>query len=162
MVSDGSHPVGATMSVSSEPDLLRIWKKYCRLTAQTSVSVTDAIVGIDDKTLGIHFRGNEMRTAAWHPFPMTLRQCLGIIREQLDNADFDRILLVTEGQQYLRYFRRAFGSRLMATDTFRLWHRNSYHHYPRELHRYKLGLETLIDGHALAACGGLVCSSSNL
>jgi len=160
--SDGQHPHGMTQSISTDPDLLRVFNKFVTLNSSTDRIVNDSTSSIDERTLGVHFRGNEMRTATSHPLTMTLRQCKAIVNEQLETGNFSRILLVTEGQQYVNYFKRHFGDKLTVTDTYRLWKRNAYKVYPRGQHRYRLGLEAIVDAYSLAKCGGLICSSSNL
>jgi len=105
-----------------------------------------------------------MRTAKGHRYPPTLRQMRDAITWSLENAEFDEIFLVTEAQQYVRYFVKHFGPRVIPSPSFRLSHRNSYtlRRTPRKNHNYLLGLETLRDAVVLSRCGGLVCGRSNL
>ena len=76
--------------------------------------------------------------------------------------DFDRVFLVTEGQEYLRKFKKSFGHRLQYSQACRPYRRNAYRYYPRPLHMYRLGLEVLSDAIILSRCGGLVSGNSNV
>lgn len=143
-----------------------LWKKFAIVKKETGKKIAKNVgdLGTDSRTLGVHFRGQEMRTAIGHKFPPKLSQMNDAIAHAWDTGDFDEILLVTEAQQYADSLRRRWGSRLKITPTYRLRYRNSYtlREYPRPLHRYQLGFEALQDAHILAACGGLVCGHSGL
>ena len=105
-----------------------------------------------------------MRTARGHRYPPTLRQMREAIAWSLENGEFDDIFLVTEAQQYVDYFVKSFGGRVIPSPSFRMSRQNSYtvRRSPRKNHRYQLGLETLRDAVVLSRCGGLVCGRSNL
>lgn len=161
----GTHwPSNATKSVSSDIDLLHIYKKYIKFN-----SITDSYISEHQKnsieyskTLGVHFRGNEMRTASGHPYPPPYRLFKQEVIKILDNYEFDSILLVTEDQKYLNKFQRDFGNRIISYPVYRRYSRNSYKNYPRNNHFYKLGLEIILQMLELKRCSGLLHSGSNV
>lgn len=164
-VIDGTIPPGYPREIGHET-YRTLWRRYARLNEHSSTAINWTIedLGISGKTLGVHYRGQEMRTAKGHKFPPTLGQMNAAIAWVLDNHDFDEILLVTEAQQYVASLKKKWGSRLFPSPTYRLWRQNSYalKDEPRKWHRYHLGLEALQDAHLLAACGGLIRGHSGL
>ncbi len=164
LVSDGSYPAGTTMSVSSDPSLLDIFDSRIRINERTQVALTSRrnAVKVGQRTLGIHFRGQEMRTAVSHPFPPTLPQVMTRARRLLASGEFDQIFLVTEGREYAEVFSREFGELVVYADNYRAHRSNAYREYPRPQHKYLLGLEVLTDMLLLSECGGLISGSSNV
>ena len=166
VTNDGTWPKGYSYDLSGSPIYKEMWDRYVRLNESTrrEIAQAQAELGVSRRTLAVHYRGQEMRTAKGHHYPPTLRQMNAAMSWALDNHDVDDILLVTEAQQYVDIFRRRWGKRLKPSPSFRLRHRNSYtvSPPPRPLHKYMLGLEALRDAHLMAQCGGLVCGRSNL
>ena len=164
-VTDGTIPRGYPREIGHET-YRNLWTRYARLKPHIHSKITSTIgrLAISPTTLGVHFRGQEMRTAIGHKFPPTLSQMNSAISYVLENYDFDKILLVTEAQQYVDAFRKKWGNRIVPSPTFRLRYRNSYRvkQPPRENHRFELGFEALQDAHLLAACGGYICGHSGL
>lgn len=162
---DGTIPPGYPREIGHDR-YRELWQRWAKLNPHTSQMISSTIydLGITEKTLGVHFRGQEMRTAVGHKFPPTIGQMNSAITHVLDNYDFDEILLVTEAEQYVTALRRRWGSRLVPTPTYRRWRKNSYSLRvpPRKWHRYRLGFEALQDAHLLAACGGLIRGHSGL
>ena len=163
---DGTWPKGYPYSLTGSPIYPAMWKHFIKLNEPTRSFVDSSceILQVSEQTLGVHFRGQEMRSARGHKYPPTIRQTTEAIRWNLENYDFNEILLVTEAQQYVRYFLKSFGNRVIPSPSFRLSYRNSYQlrKAPRHNHRYLLGLEALRDAVALSKCGGIVCGHSNL
>lgn len=164
--SDGTLPRGYAYDLSSDPRYGELWEKYIRLNSPTRSFIENSIaeLQISTGTLGVHFRGGDMRTARGHKFPPTQRQMNSAIQSVLESSEVDTILLVTDSERYARSFKNRWGHRLTTSPSFRLRYRNPYKmsDYPRELHRYNLGLEALRDALALSQCGALVCGRSNL
>jgi hypothetical protein len=164
-VTDGTIPKGYPREIGHDK-YRELWHRHARLNdhAASQIANTTIDLGITPRTLGVHFRGQEMRTAIGHKFPPTLGQMNDAIAHVLENYDFDEILLVTEAQQYVRSLRKKWGSRLAPSPTYRLWRQNSYRltTEPRKWHRYRLGMEALQDAHLLAACGGFIAGHSGL
>jgi hypothetical protein len=166
IVNDGTWPKGYPYDLSHSPVYREMWDRYVRLNPVSKKFVEDSQValGVGKKTLAVHYRGQEMRTAKGHRLPPTISQTNSALSWALDNYDFDNIFLVTEAQQYVDTFSRKWGQRLTTSPSFRLRHRNSYtvSPAPRRNHKYLLGQEALRDALLMAECGGLVCGRSNL
>jgi hypothetical protein len=164
LVCDGGHPRGTTMSVSGDPTLLEVFDKHVVLNASTrdylDARLAEDLVG--SNTLGIHYRGQEMRTARSHPFPPTLSQVFRSATCCLDAGTFERIFLLTEGAEYAEAFTQEFGDLVRFTGSYRAFKANAYTTYPRSQHKYLLGLEVLTDMLLLSECGGLISGSSNV
>lgn len=162
---DGTIPSGYPRELGDET-YRALWRKYAKLQPhiEQKIAATVANLEVSRTTLGVHFRGQEMRTAVGHKFPPTLGQMNSAITHVLETGDFDRILVVTEAEQYVSALKRRWGPRIVTSPTFRLWRRNSYklRRSPRPAHRYNLGFEALQDAHLLAACGGYIRGHSGL
>ncbi len=163
-LSGGEYPENHTMSVSTDPSLLQIWNKYFVINNEVEKRLNNlrGKLEIDNRTLGIHFRGQEMRRARSHPLPMSIKQAVSLTQKMLTEGAFDKVFVVTEGRNYLRHFKKAFPGKVVASESFRSFIWNSYRFKVRKLHHYKLGLEILTDTILLSECGGLISGSSNV
>jgi len=164
VLTDGGHPAGAVMSVSHDKSLLDTFRKYVVPNSTTLAALASANqqVQIDEFTLGIHFRGQEMRRARGHPFPPTLQQVFSNTDLLLERGSFKRIFLVTEGAEYEKAFTTRYGSLIQTLPHYRRFRKNSYSIYPRLNHRFLLGQEILVDTLLLAECNSLISGSSNV
>jgi len=162
--SDGNHPTGAVMSVSQDQSLRDIYNKYVIPNGATLNALARAKqqVIVDDFTLGIHFRGQEMRRAPGHPFPPTLSQVFAQVDQMFENQLFKRIFLVTVGAEYEKAFKKRYGSLIQTLPHFRRHRKNAYSINPRMNHRFLLGQEILVDTLLLAECNSLISGSSNV
>lgn len=162
----GEHPPGVPYSMNKDPLFSKMWDRYVKINTAAEADLDDlgSMKTVGNHTLGVHFRGQEMRRAAGHRLPPTLSQMVKASTRLLDTQDFNEVYLVTEGSQYAPAFQRAFGRRLILSPAFRLRWRNSYtlRTPPRAHHRYWLGLEALNDALTLGNCAGLLASGSNL
>jgi hypothetical protein len=141
-----------------------IFEKYVRMRPETLAAIDLARQSVDvgAHVLGVHFRGTDMRTAPGHPLPPSENQVFRRIDKLLDESNFERIFLVSEAEQYVMSFQERYGKRISFLDVSRQGAVNIFVEYPRDKHRYLLGLEALIETHLLAECGGLVCGFSGL
>ena len=110
------------------------------------------------ETLGVHIRGQEMKTAAGHPVPPTVEQMLERAESLLQRYPITTIFVVSEEQSYVDAFQRRFGDKVLATKAFRTYETNAYTlpESPRPLHMYNLGLELLVDTLLLSRCAYLL------
>jgi len=152
------------MSITNMPDLMVVAAKYIRVRPEIEVQAVrfyeNHIKGYN--VLGVHFRGQEMRTAPGHWFPPSKRQMAEAIRQAVHTAGFEKIFVVTEDAGYLEFLREQFGNRVIFNDHFRTYGANAYRIYPRPMHKYILGLEVLVDAIILAFCNGLIACTSNV
>jgi hypothetical protein len=160
----GDFPANKPLTITDNGDLYRVFDKYIRFNSP----ILDAVSGYADvefaghRVLGVHFRGQEFRTAPGHRFPPTQQQMIHRATRLLDAHNFDRIFLVTEEQSYVDVFRDHFGAKLLCADSYRTYNENAYFMSPRDKHKYLLGLEVCKDMLLLSRCDGLLCSSSNV
>ena len=165
-VSAGTFPRGYPYELSGSTRYKELWDQYVKPNSATRsfIAASAENMAISSRTLGIHFRGAEMRRAKGHHHPPTLHQVNDAITWILNHYNFDDLLLVTEATQYSESLHRKWGSRLKTSPSFRLKYRNSYslNYAPRATHKYLLGLEALRDASILSQCGGLICGRSNL
>jgi len=164
ILSGGGYPKNFTMSVSNEPKLITIWNDYFNLNNDTQEYIKKTLSNLDinQRTLGVHFRGQELRRARSHPMPMSIKQAKYLIAKELESGRFDKVFVVTEGSNYLRRLTKAFPNKIVFSDSFRTRYFNAYTTSLRPQHYYKLGLEILTDMVLLSKCGGLISASSNV
>ncbi len=164
ILSGGGYPPNFTMSISSDLTLIDIWNRYFKLNEYTKryLNQKRENLKISERTLGVHFRGQEMRRFRSHPFPMTLQQAINLVRKEIENGKYEKIFLVTEGTNYLHKFKKEFAGMVISSDSYRSRYLNSYKISYRKLHFYKLGLEILTDTILLSECGSLISGSSNV
>jgi hypothetical protein len=113
--------------------------------------------------LGVHFRGQEHRTAPDRWACPTVEQMLARTRMLLAVYPINAIFLVTEEQAYLDAYSAAFPGMVLHTAAFRTYDVNAYYirPYPRPLHMYRLGLDVLKDTLLLARADYLLAGGAN-
>ena len=113
--------------------------------------------------LGIHFRGTSYKRSAGHPLPATKKQMYEITKEIIKKNKLDKIFLVTEEQNYLEFFKEKFGNKVFfLNSSYRSDKNDAFKIYPRNLHRYKLGREAIIEAMLLSSCKYFVYLCSNI
>ena len=115
-----------------------------------------------DKVLGVHFRGSTYKTARGHAYPSTISEMIKNIYNLLNDFHYDKIFLVTEEMKYLNALNKEFKDKMVFYDSYRMKDLDSFKIYPRKLHRYKLGEESLIESLILSKCDGITFIKSNL
>ena len=116
----------------------------------------------NDKILGVHFRGSTYKVAPKHAFPATKKLILDQVLYLFKKYKYNKIFLVTEEMDYLKYFKSKLGKKCLYSSQYRMLKKDSFQIYPRPLHRYKLGKETIIDAILLSKCDGITYIKSNL
>jgi hypothetical protein len=160
---NGKYPQNFGMSISHIPNLYNnTYLKYIHLQDYITDRVNKVYDSFHGKVIGVHFRGQELKTAPRHPFPPTERQMIFLTNEILHHYDFQYIFLVSEEQRYVDLFIKIFGDKVIINNCYRTYNENAYLLNPRQQHRYLLGLEVLIDATLLAKCNGLLSGSSNV
>ena len=115
------------------------------------------------KVLGIHFRGTSYKRSAGHPLPATKKQMLNITNKLLREEKIDKIFLVTEEKNYLDFYLKYFGDKLIYLKScYRSNKNDAFKIYPRNFHRYKMGREAVIETFALSNCDYFVYLCSNV
>jgi len=117
----------------------------------------------DKNILGIHFRGTSYKRSAGHPLPATKKQMYNITKNILKKNHIDKIFLVTEETNYLNFFIKKFGDKVMYLNSaYRSNKNDAFKIYPRNLHRYKLGREAILEAMLLSSCKHFVYLCSNI
>ena len=117
----------------------------------------------NENVLGIHFRGTSYKRSAGHPLPATKKQMYNITRNILKKNHIDKIFLVTEEKNYLDFFIKKFGDKVIYLNSaYRSNKNDAFKIYPRNLHRYKLGREAILEAMLLSSCKHFVYLCSNI
>jgi len=82
------------------------------------------------RTLGIHFRGQEMKTTPNHPSCPTPEQVIARTKFLLDTYPIETIFIVSEEKAYIDLLCSAFGKMVVFTDAFRTYDVNAYNIRP--------------------------------
>ena len=115
------------------------------------------------KTLGIHFRGTSYKRTPGHPFPPTKDQILICVKKIIEKEKVEKIFLATEELDYLEFFKKKFPDNLVYLgSSYRSNKNDAFKIYPRNLHRYKLGREILLETMVLSRCNTFLYSNSNV
>ena len=80
----------------------------------------------------------------------------------IERFNFNSVFVVSEDQSHIDFILDVSPVPVKFTNAFRLNGQNSYAVYPREHHRYLLGLEVLLDALLLSKCDGLIHCTSNV
>jgi len=159
----GQYPASMGYNISQISEMYEdIYMKKIFLQNHIEEFLKDHLGIIKGRVLGIHFRGQEQKLAAGHSFPPTKQQMIKCTNEIIEKYKIDRIFVVTEDIDYLNLFVRTYGDKVIYTDSFRTHKVNAYNLYPRDKHKYLLGLDILIDAFILSKCTGILCGDSNV
>ncbi len=159
----GSYPTHMSFNITEIDGLYEnIYRKHVTLQNHVEALLNKYSKEFRSRMLGIHFRGQEQKLAAGHPFPPTERQMFKYTDEIIEKHDIEKIFFVSEEQGYLDLFIKRYGDKVFYTDSFRTYNINAYNLNPREKHRYLLGLNVLIDSYLLSKCIGILCGDSNV
>lgn len=111
-----------------------------------------------EETLGVHIRGQEMKTAPGHPVPPSIDEMLARAESMLRRYPITKIFVVSEEQAYIDAFHACFGDKAVSSEAFRTYDVNAYTlaAYPRPLHMYRLGRELMLDTVLLSRCDYLL------
>ncbi len=114
------------------------------------------------KILGIHFRGTSYKTSRGHILPATIDQMKKHVDILIKKDKFDKIYLCTEEKNYLDFFKKNYGKKLLYADTFRSNKNDAFLVYPRKNHRFLLGDESVKEALILSRCQSLIFVRSNI
>lgn len=132
-------------------------------------------VSKDDKVLGIHVRGTDMKNNLGHPVPADISAYLDKARELLENnPEITKVFLATDECNVIAIFEKALQDTkwtLFMNDAFRVWDTEGKKHVgvhetkvenARPFHKYLMGKEVLNDAYFLSKCDYLICGHSNV
>jgi hypothetical protein len=163
-LSDPWFPRGYPMSITNMAELRATADKYIAVRPGIIESAMhfyeSAMKGY--RVLGVHFRGQEMKTAPFHGLPPTKRQLVEAIRRAMAAEEFERIFVVSEDAGYVEFLKQQFGRVVIYSDHYRTFGANAYRVRPRRAHKYILGREILEDTILLSRCNGFIGCTSNV
>jgi hypothetical protein len=116
----------------------------------------------NQKVLGVHFRGTDMKTQERHPFPATTDQITNLINYEIRKNNYNKIFLVTEENKYLKVLKKIYKDKLCFTNSFRTNKSNIFEQNIRRNHRFKIGQENIIDMLILSKTNKIICTNSHL
>ncbi len=145
-------------------DHKKISKKYIKFQKYIVNEANDFINKnfFNHKVLGVHFRGSDQKTQERHPFPATTKQIERQISFLTKKYKYTKIFLVTEEKKYLSFFKKKYKDKLIFFDSYVCNNQNIFDNSKRNLHRYKIGKENIINMICLSRTNHLLGVSSNM
>jgi hypothetical protein len=162
VLSGNGYPKGYNYTIANIPGLYKTFYKYIKIRPEIESLVNISKSSFTNKVLGVHFRGQEMRTAAGHWFPPSNKQMFKAIDTMMQREPFDCIFVCTEDKRLLKILENKYPGMVISNDHFRTQSINAYKINPRKNHKYLLGREVLIDMLCLSKCDALISCSSNV
>ena len=158
------YPMGYDYNITRISNMHDIYTRWIKLKPDLSseIEFLSCELLTNRSVLGVHFRGQEMRTTSGHWFPPTKPQVIKVIDDLLSRSVYSHLFVVSEEASYIDFIKSRYGSRVLVTQCYRTYSRNAYKEYPREKHMYKLGKEVIINTFLLSRCAGLVSCTSNV
>ena len=161
--SDKLFPDNKIISIENNKNFFNLWKKYFVLNNHIKSHIERNKNGfVGHKTLGVHFRGKEMRTAGGHQYPPTLRQIKFAINKILALQNYDKIFVSSEDFKLIQILQKEYPDKIIYNKDYYRSTKNAYKEYPREFHKFKLGREVLTDMYILSECDSFISNSSNV
>ena len=126
------------------------------------------------KIIGVHWRGTDITNAKYktkdsifykHRKKISIKTFAKKIDPILKRYKKIKIFLSTDEEDYLKQFKNLYGNKVIHTNCYRSTSNNPIHladNYERHRHRYKLGLEVLVDSLLLSESDILICRKSNV
>ena len=114
------------------------------------------------KTLAIHYRGTSYKTSANHPYPAPIEQSIDYIKYLKKKYKYKNIFLCTEDLNFFNSMKNNFKTDLYYFDSFRSKKDDAFKIYPRNKHRFKLGLEILLEALVISKCQGFLHAITNV
>jgi len=160
--SGNGYPKGYDYTIANIPGLYKTFQKYIKIRPEIEQLVKVSKNSQEKKVLGVHFRGQEMRTAPGHWFPPSNKQMFKAIDTMLQRGTFDCIFVCSEDERLLNILYERYPGMVISNDHYRTQGVNAYKENPRNNHKYLLGREVLVDMLCLSQCDALISCSSNV
>lgn len=162
-----------TMKLFSNENERKRWRKLCRKYIRFKPSVLEMVEAMRKKysgmrILGVHIRGTDYITGKFkeHNIQPTALHAISVVREAMNEKNFDAVYLSTEDKNIVTEFQQAFGEKLILPEVQYVDYDGSgknidYFHVDRENYKYLSGLDYAVSILFLSKCNGLVASGNN-
>ena len=114
------------------------------------------------KILGVCFRGSDQKKSGYQPYTPTKKQMLFATNFLIKKYKFDKIYLCTEDIDYLNFYKKNFGDKLIYSECPRTTDKVDLFESDDPKHRYKIGKGNLIDMLILSRSNHLLFAKSNI
>ena len=152
-------------ALSKDKELKKIFYQYIKIKKYINLKSQQIIKkkNINKKEVfGVHWRGTDHKVLPNHPLPPSKEQIFAKVDEILDKKKYSKIFLVTEDPEYLESFKKKYSDKLIFLKSFRSTRISDFSNLMKKNHRYKIGLDSLIEVLILSKLDMLVCSESNI
>ena len=147
-----------------------LFKKYIKIRSNILDEVNTFIKREfgNSNIIGIHWRGTDLKKHYNNGIIRTetyADKFYKLVDPILENKPNSKIFLCTEENEYLENFKKRFGNKIINTKCFRSdsdLPPHLMHSMPRDLHRYNLGREVLIDALLLSRTDTIIGLRSNV
>ena len=145
-------------------DLLKVFNKYIKVKPFIHAEVKNFVKKnfINQKVLGVHWRGTDYQTIPNHPYPPTKKQIITKVNLLIKKYKYTKIFLITEDKKNFDIFLNYYGNKVCFYNSFRTNKVEEFDFFNRKNHRYNLSKESLIGVMTLSKLDRVVCSRSNI
>ena len=117
----------------------------------------------DDKFLGVHFRGTDMKYTPDHPLPMTKKQVNKNVHFLMKKHNLNKIFLITEDIANFSFFKNHLNEYdVYYINNFRTSKTRVFDRNYRKNHRFKMGEEALINSLLLSNCKFILSTQTGI
>ena len=165
LITKGFFSKSMKKSFDENIELRKIFKKYVFINNNfiNEANIFSKNKFKKHKILGVHFRGIDRIIMPDHPFPPTVKQMFNLVDVAIKKKKFDKIFLVTDSLKYLELFKSKYKEKLIFREkSFRSNSPKIFHLKHRKNHRYKIGVDNIVEMLLLSKLKFLICSRSNL
>lgn len=108
--------------IYNNEDIIRVFKKHIKIKNYILLEAEDFInnnLYVDQKILGVHLRGGEVKTAPRHTFPPTKKQILYNLNIVLEKENYEQLFLSSKENEHVRLIKNNFKNiNVVLSDTF--------------------------------------------
>tara|TARA_B100001059_G_C17773191_1_gene549687 strand:+ start:361 stop:1479 length:1119 start_codon:yes stop_codon:yes gene_type:complete len=142
----------------------KIYRKYIRIKKEFTDKANRIVKKEfkDKKVLGVCFRGSDQKKSAYQPYTPTEKQMLYATKILLKKYKFKKIFVCTEDKDYLNFYIKKFGKKVVYNDSVRTTDKIDLFDNDNPKHRYKIGKGNLIDMLVLSKTDHLLFANSNI
>lgn len=116
-----------------------------------------------EKTLGIHFRGTDMKYSPGHPLPPSKKQIKENINSLTKKYSLKKIFLVTEDKNNFHFVTNNFKNlQIFHIKNYKTSKLKAFDINYRKLHKYKMGEEALLNSLLLSNCDLVLSSQTGI